>query len=242
MNDAESVTLSVRAEARRLVAPDYAVVEGMIEHTAASKAEAVQAVAVASDRLTTELAGLGGIPLDQVASQHPLTWSMYSSSTSSERHRDKATGRLEESSQVTAMLAVRVTVRDLDSLDAVSAVLAAQQSLNTHSVSWHVDWDNPAWSQVRADAIRAAIGKAGDYAAALGATVQHIEHVADAGLLGGEPADYSARRLPPTAKSMSVSAGPEGARTAALDPVPLDLIAVIDARVRAAIVPGPSAT
>jgi hypothetical protein len=31
MNDADSVLLSVRAEARRLVAPDYAVLDGLIE-------------------------------------------------------------------------------------------------------------------------------------------------------------------------------------------------------------------
>jgi len=37
MNDADSVLLSVSAEARRLVAPDYAVLDGLIEHTAGSK-------------------------------------------------------------------------------------------------------------------------------------------------------------------------------------------------------------
>ena len=41
MNDADSVVLSVRAEARQLVAPDYAVLDGLIEHTAGSKAAAV---------------------------------------------------------------------------------------------------------------------------------------------------------------------------------------------------------
>jgi hypothetical protein len=32
MNDADSVPLSVRAEARHLAAPDYAVLDGLIEH------------------------------------------------------------------------------------------------------------------------------------------------------------------------------------------------------------------
>ena len=41
MNDADGVVLSVRAEARQLVAPDYAVLDGLFEHTAGSKAEAV---------------------------------------------------------------------------------------------------------------------------------------------------------------------------------------------------------
>ena len=43
-----------------------------------------------------------------------------------------------------------------------------------------------AWPQVRAAAIGAAMGKARDYAAALGATVRHVEHIADVGLLGGD--------------------------------------------------------
>lgn len=37
MNDSDSVLLSVSAEARQLVAPDYAVLDGLIEHTEASK-------------------------------------------------------------------------------------------------------------------------------------------------------------------------------------------------------------
>lgn len=37
MTTGDSPLLSVRAEARQLVAPDYAVVDGLIEHTARSK-------------------------------------------------------------------------------------------------------------------------------------------------------------------------------------------------------------
>src|SRR5690348_1185658 len=75
---------------------------------------------------------------------------------------------MERTGQVTATVALRVTVRDLDRLDDLSGVLAAHPGLNVHGVTWHVDWDNPAWPQVRAAAIGAAIGKARDYAAALG--------------------------------------------------------------------------
>jgi len=45
MNDAGSVLLPVRAEARQLVAPDYAVVGGLIEDTTGSKEEAVRSAA-----------------------------------------------------------------------------------------------------------------------------------------------------------------------------------------------------
>jgi uncharacterized protein YggE len=177
-------------EARQLVAPDYAVVDGLIEHTAGSKQEAVRSAAATVDRLTTDLAALGGVPVDEGTQRRPLTWSAHSSATGEERYHDKETGRWERTGQVTATVAVRVTVRDLDILDAVSAVLAADQSLNVHAVTWHVDWDNPAWPQVRAAAIQAAIHKGRDYAAALGGTLQQVEHVADTGLIGGDSAAY----------------------------------------------------
>jgi uncharacterized protein YggE len=115
--------------------------------------------------------------------------------------------------------------------------LAAHPGLNVHGVTWHVGWDNPAWPQVRAAAISAAIGEARDYAAALGATVQHVEHIADAGLLGGDTAPYH------TARSMVFTAGGGGDQpgTPALTPVPQELIATIEARFRTTDVSLPDA-
>lgn len=228
MNDAGSAVLSVRAEARQLVAPDYAVVDGVIEHTAGSKAEAVGSAAASAERLTTDLAGLGGVPFDEGSGRRPLTWLAHSWATREERYPDKQTGRLVRAGQVTATVAVQVTVRDLGTVEAVSRVLAAHQSLTVHEVTWHVDWDNPAWPQVRAAAIHAAVGKARDYAAALGATVQRVEHVADAGLLGGDVTAYPPGHM--AARALSAMA--EGPGTPALTPVPQELIATIDARVR----------
>jgi uncharacterized protein YggE len=239
MNDAGSTLLSVRAEARQLVAPDYAVVDGLIEHTAGSKVEAVRLAASSVDRLTADLAALGGLPFEESAQRWRLTWSAYSSATCEEGYHDKETGRLVRTGQVTATVALRVTLRDLDALDAVSGVLAAHQSLNVHGVTWHVDWDNPAWPQVRAAAIQAAIGKARDYAAALGGTVHHVEHVADAGLLsGGDVMAHQSVLM--AARAMSV--GAEGPSTPELNPVPQELIATIEARFRttAASLPGTS--
>jgi uncharacterized protein len=235
MNDAGSALLSVRAEARRLVAPDYAVMDGLIEHAAASKVEAVRLVASSVDRLTADLAALGGVPFGEGAPRRPLTWSVHSSATREEHYHDKETGRVERTGQVTATVALRVTVRDMDTLEAVSGVLAAHQSLNVHSVTWHVDWDNPAWPQVRAAAIRAAIGKARDYAAALGGTVHQVEHVADAGLLGGGDVAYQ----PVHVAAAAFRAGVEGPVTPELNPVPQELIATIEARFRTTSVSWP---
>jgi uncharacterized protein YggE len=228
MNDGGSPLLSVRAEARQLVAPDYSVVDGLIEHTTGSKVEAVRSAAGSLDRLTADLAALGAVPFDEGAGRRPLTWSAYSSATREELYHDKETMQMERTGRVTATVALRVTVRDLDALDGLSGVLAAQPGLNVHGVTWHVDWDNPAWPQVRAAAISAAIGKARDYAAALGATVQRVEHIADAGLLGNDTAPHH------TVYSMAYRSGGGGDQpgTPALTPVPQELIATIEARFR----------
>jgi uncharacterized protein len=237
MNDSDSVLLSVSAEARQLVAPDYAVLDGLIEHTEASKVEALRSVTASLDRLIADLRALGAEPFDEGAGRRPLTWSAHSSTTRQERYHDKETGRVEPSGPVTATVALRMTLRDLDTLDDLSGVLAAHPGLNVYGVMWQVDWDNPAWPQLRAAAIGTAIRKAGDYAAALGARLRHVEHIADAGLLGRE----TAPGLPGgiiTARALGASAGqPE---TPALNPVPQELIATIEARFRTTDVSLPS--
>jgi uncharacterized protein len=236
MNGRGSPLLSVRAEARQLVAPDYAVVNGLIEHAERSKAEAVRSVTGSLENLTADLAALGAVPFDEGGGRRPLTWSAYSSGTREELYHDKETRRTERTGQVFATVALRVIVRDLDRLDDLSGVLAAHPGLNVHGVAWHVDWDNPAWPQVRAAAISAAIRKAGDYAAALGATLQQVEHIADAGLLGGDTGSY------PIARSMALRAGGgDLPGTPALTPVPQELIATIEARFRTTDVSLPSA-
>ncbi len=238
MNDADGVLVSVSAEARQLVAPDYAVLDGLIEHTAGSKAEAVRSVSASLDRLTADLAARGAVPFDEGAGRRPLTWSAHSSATREELYHDKETMRMERTGQVTATVALRVTVRDLDTLDDLSGVLAAHPSLNVHGVMWHGDWDNPAWPQVRTAAIGAAIGKARDYAAALGATLRHVEHIADAGLLGRDTAPYQPGSM---VARKGFSAGVEQPGTPALNPVPQELIATIEARFRTTEVSLPSA-
>jgi len=237
MNSGGGPLLSVRAEARQLVPPDYAVLDGLIEHTAGSKVEAVRPVTGSLDRLTADLAALGAVPFDEGAGRRPLTWSAHSSATREELYHDKETMRMERSGRVTATVALRVTVRDLDALDDLSGVLAAHPGLNVHGVTWHVDWDNPAWPQVRAAAIGAAIRKARDYATALGATVRQVEHIADAGLLGGDTAPYHPVHAM-AARAYSGSGDQPG--TPALTPVPQELIATIEARFRTTDVSLPS--
>ena len=231
MNDVSGVVLSVRAEARQLVAPDYAVLDGVIEHTADSKAAAVRSVTATLDRVTADLAAQGAVPFDEGTARSPLTWSAHSWTAHEERYHDRDTGRLIRPGQVTATVTLRVTVRDLATLGELTRVLAAHPGLEVHAVWWHVDWDNPAWPQVRADAIAAAIGKARDYAAALGSAVRQVEHVADVGLLGGEVAPHETGRVM-NASLRAPRVGMEGPDTPTLTPVPLELIATIEARFR----------
>jgi uncharacterized protein YggE len=237
MNGGGGPLLSVRAEARQLAAPDYAVVDGQIEHTAGSKAEALRSVTGSLDQLTADLAALGAVPFDEGAQRRPLTWSAHSLTTHEEFYHDQQTGRMQRTGQVIATVALQVTVRDVDRLDDLGGVLAAAPGLNVHGVRWHVDWDNPAWPHVRAAAIGAAIGKARDYAAALGATVRHVEHIADVGLLGGDTAPYQPVGFV-TAKAFGGGGQPG---TSALTPVPQELIATIEARFRTTEVSLPSA-
>jgi uncharacterized protein YggE len=236
MTGDDSTLLSVRAEARDLVAPDFAVVDGLIEHTAEAKAEAVRLVAGSLDRLLAELAALGAVPFDAGTSRRPLTWSAHSWTTRDELYHDQETRQMERSGRLTATVAARITVRDMDALENLSGVLAEAPGLNVQDVTWQVDWDNPAWPQVRAAAIGAAIGKARDYAAALGATVQYVEHIADAGLLGDDSAPNQ------VVYSAAFSRGGRNQTgIPALTPVPQELIATIEARFRSTDVSLPSA-
>jgi uncharacterized protein YggE len=234
MTGDDSTLLSVRAEARDLVAPDYATVDGLIEHTAQAKAEAVRAVADSLDRLVAELAALGAVPFEAGTSRRPLTWSTHSWTTREELYHNQQTMQMEQSGRLTATVAVRVTVRDMDALENLSGVLAAAPGLNVHDVTWQVDWDNPAWPQVRAAAIGAAIGKARDYAAALGGTLQYVEHIADAGLLSDD-------RAPFHISAAFSGGGRNQTGIPALTPVPQELIATIEARFRTADVSLPRA-
>jgi uncharacterized protein YggE len=222
--------LSVRGEARQVVVPDYVILAGAIEFSRESKAEAVRAAASGLDRLTAGLTALGAVALDVETERHPLTWSAQAATTHVERAHKEQTGRYEPTGRVSATVAVVITVRAFDRLVALGAALAAHEALSVNEVSWHVDWDNPGWPQVRAAAIRAAIRKGSDYAAALGGSLHGVEHIADAGLLGGSGDGTIAFRS--TSARMARPAGGDSGEPDApsLDPVPQELSATIEAR------------
>ena len=121
-----------------------------------------------------------------------------------------------------------ITVRAFGLLDVLGAVLAAHEEVSMHHVDWQVDWDNPAWQDVRAAAIQAAIRKASDYATALGGSLRTVEHVADAGLLGGDAGEPQFTGASKMARAAAALGGEPDAPS--LDPVPQELVALIEAR------------
>ena len=228
MSDPAGVLVSVRGEARQMVPPDSALVAAAVASSRGSKAEAVRAAAVALDSLTADLAARGGVALDAGTGRRPLTWSAQSVTTYPEHAHDVTTGQYQPTGQVTAAVAVTIGVRDFGLLDALGGVLAAREAVTVHEVSWHVDWDNPAWPGVRAAAVQAAVAKGRDYAAALGGSLRGVEHIADAGLLGdgNTQSGFTARR----AAMRATGGGGEEPDAPSLDPVPQELAAVVEAR------------
>jgi uncharacterized protein len=228
MTDPAGPLLSVRADARLTVAPDYVILAGVISSSQGSKGEAVRAVASDLDRLTSALAALGGTALGPQTGRRPLTWSAQSATTSAEHGHNEETGRYEPTGRVTATVTVLIAVRAFELLDALGAVLATRETLSVNGVTWDADWDNPAWPDVRAAAIQAAIRKGRDYAAALGGTLDRVEHIADAGLLDGS--DNAPYRFTGSRAAASAGRSSEEGEAPSLDPVPQELTATIEAR------------
>ena len=240
MSEPAGPLLSVRGDARQTVTPDYVILAGTIEVAGDSKPEAVRAAAAALAGLTAGLAALGGVALTVETGRRELTWSAQSATTRPERKENEQTGRNEPTGRTTAAVAVTIAVRAFGLLDALGAALATHESLSVYQVDWNVDWDNPAWPQVRAAAIQAAIRKGHDYAAALGGSLQSVEHIADAGLLGDSGDGGSFRFSGRASRAMAAGGGGES-DAPSLDPVPQELAATIEARFTATGVslPGP---
>jgi uncharacterized protein len=227
----DDVIISVRGEASTVVDPDLAVLHCTLRTSASDKASALTSAASHLRSVEAGLAGLGGVAATGDTDRVPLSWTASSAGTHEETYYDRHTEENRPTGQTVAAVSLKVRVRALELLPEVGAALAHHQSVHVGYVGWFVDEDNPAWPRVRADAIRAALQRARDYAAALGGTVARVEQVADAGLLsaGGDQRTGAYR----SAKAMAVAGGDH--ETPQLDPEPQQLSAVIDARVVAAV-------
>lgn len=231
---AETTILSVRGEARRSVAPDYVELHCALTAVAGSAGDALQLLRAEQDNVIAELTRLGGTALTVDTGRALLTWSVSSLTTHDEHDFDKTTGHHGPTGRVRAVAGLEIVARDFGRLPELGQVLAAVERLRTHGIAWGVDFDNLAWRDVRAEAIAAAIAKGRDYAAALGGALVGVEHVADAGLLGG---DAFAGHNVATAHAVRASGMDGESSTPALDPVPVELNAVVEARLRAEVAP-----
>lgn len=220
----QSFSLSVRGEAQRTTAPDEAGVFATLSAAAGSKREAMSEVQVQLSGMLQELVALGGEVLTASSLRAPLTWSTQSVQSHEEHSLDKITGAHGPTGRHIASVSLRLTVRNFALIADVTATLSQRDSIEVDSVAWSVDDDNAQWAAVRADAISAALRKGRDYAQALGGTVISIDHVADAGLLGGDNVGGSRRSM-----NYSAALGATGG-VPSLDPVPQMVNATIEAR------------
>jgi uncharacterized protein len=222
--------VSVRGDARQTVAPDLAVLNGRVTVTQSSKQEAVRGAAAALNALTSGLALLGGVVLTMETTRSALTWSAHSATTHPEHEPNPQTGRHQPTGRVVASVDVTLNLRDFGLLDNLGAEMARQESFHVGSVQWDVDDDNPAWRSVRESAVRAALRKGRDYAAALGGSLTGVEHVADTGLLAGSGEAVRAQRWAASAAFASAAGASDDFETPSLDPVPQEVVAIVEAR------------
>ena len=228
--------LSVRGEASRLVDPDYAVLSGTLRCTAGSKAAALADAAAAQSSVITDLIALGAVAATVQTNRSPLTWSVPSVTTEIE-HGKLPDGEYGPTGRVIAIAWFGVVVRDFTLLQALSSTLARHEALDVQGVRWQVDDDNPAWPEVRAEAIHAAIAKGRDYAAALGSVLLGVDHIADTGLLASAGGAQVRGRTSGTFARSATAAGTGVPDSPTLDPVPQEVSATIEARFTAAAVP-----
>jgi uncharacterized protein len=218
--------ISVRSEVERSVDPDQLTLHGHLGVLRDDKSAALQAAAVAVETLKSGLSKLGGVTLSASTARNPLTWSIQQVQT--HPYHDPSTGRT--GTTIAAAASVLLTIRNMGLVEAVEELLASMDGLQMGHAQWHVDPENPAWAELRGEAIREALRKGKDYAEALGAQLVEVQHIADVGLLGS---DAGARVA--SASFRAASGGPGSSPS--LDPVPQLLVARIEARFRTTPIP-----
>ncbi len=229
-SETASTSLSVRSEAQRTTAPDEAQVQSTVSATAESKMAATSQVQSVLAAILAEVRQMGGQVLTEQSLRAALTWSAQSIQTEPEYAHNKVTGEHGPTGRQRSSVTLQINVRDFALLEGISVEMTSRDSVQVHSVSWSVDEDNSHWALVRADAIQAALLKGQDYAAALGGTIVSVDHVADAGLLGGDGGGWASSR-----RRVALSAMGAGAENMTLDPVPQVLSATIEARFTAEV-------
>lgn len=216
--------LSVRGDAERFVTPDSVEMSSMIELVRDSREGALAAAAEAVLKVREGLQELGGVVNDVSSLRQPIRWSTRRVVATPQYERSGT----EEAGRFVGSASVGIYVRDFDLLEAVERLAAQVDGFRINYATWQVDPDNAAWSEIRLEAIDAAMTKGRDYATALKTQLVAVEHVADLGLLGLDPSTRM--------RGAVMSAAGGGAGTG-FDPVPQAVAASVEARFRIATVP-----
>ncbi|NHC46793.1 SIMPL domain-containing protein [Motilibacter aurantiacus] len=223
--------LSVRGSARLAVPPDAARLLLGMSGKGPDNGAALTTVRASSERAVELLRAGGGVPLEpearpalgftrgQLTLRRPMRW-------------DEQQGQEIAYGPVTAELLLEVVVRDWALLPVVTGLLAEVEGASLDGLTWQVDEDNSGWARARALAVAAARTRAEHYAAAVGAALDELEHLADAGLLG-DPQHSRGAYDTEQAFAMSGRGVPDAGGLPHLEPVPQVLRAEVEARYRA---------
>lgn len=162
--------VTVRGEAYLLVEPEIADVgvtvrarardrETALERCAARQAEVAAAVAAAADAVETSETAAISVHL--------------------EVHDRRAPG------EPVASVRTRLVLGRLDAVGDLVVALGRMDDVEVDGPTWRLRRDSPAMARARLEAVRDAVARARQYAAAVGAELTALLEISDAGLSGG---------------------------------------------------------
>ena len=194
---AEQPLVSVRGEASAEVEPEIAVVSITVAAQDTSRQEAVVRLGERSAHLATTL--------DEFADAVEKT----ETSGVSIRPEFKDGKPRERVAGYVAAMVTRVTVHDLSRLGDLVARVGILEMTEIAGLSWQLRRDSPLYRATRVDAVRDAVRRAAEYAAALDAHLTGLVEVADTGLgmARGELRPFAGTASP--ARSSTFAGGPD---------------------------------
>jgi uncharacterized protein len=160
----------VRGEALLQVEPELADIGVAVRVRARDRETALERCLAAQERVTAVVAAAG----DAVESIETTAVSVYL-----EVRDRRAPG------EPVASVQTRLTVARLDAVGDLVVALGRLDDVEVAGPTWRLRPDSPAVEQARLDAVRDAVHRARQYAAAFGAELTALLQVSDAGLGGG---------------------------------------------------------
>jgi uncharacterized protein len=160
----------VRGEAVLQVEPELADVAVTVRVRARDRESALQRCRAAQDQVTAVATAAG----DAIEAVENTAVSVYL-----EVRDRRAPG------EPVATVTTRLTVARLDAVGDLVVALGRLDDVEVAGPTWRLRPDSPALERARLDAVRDAVARARQYAAAFGARLTELLEVSDAGLGGG---------------------------------------------------------